>query len=93
MDMNMNPEIINDNVRKYVDEVKKLQDCKERFDKVNDTLSSWHGVTKQKLNERMEAEKPAFEELIKVVESYANTAQSTADNVIAVEDKLTRMLG
>ena len=91
--MNIRPEEVNEIVKEYVGEVKNLQDCSERFAKADQSFSSWSGPTRQKLQEQMKNELPAFEELISVVESYGNTAQDTANRVIEVENELTRMLG
>ena len=91
--MNIQPEVVQELIEKYVEEVKKVQECSERFATVDKTFSSWTGPTRQKLQENIKNETPAFEELIETVNSYGTTAKQTADNTIELENELTRMLG
>ena len=91
--MNMQPEEVQEYVKQYVAELKELQKCSESFSKADQSFSSWTGPTRQKLQERIKNEMPAFNDLIATVESYGNTAQDTAARTIEVENELTRMLG
>lgn len=91
--MNMQPEEVQELVKQYVQEVRNLQECSDRFSKADESFSSWTGPTRQKLQERIKNEMPAFNDLIATVESYGNTAQDTAVRAIDVENELTRMLG
>ena len=91
--MNMQPEVVQEIVNSYIEEVKKLEDCSDRFSKADQDFSSWTGPTRQRLQENIQKEMPAFNELIEVVLSYGNTAQETADRTIEVENDLKKMLG
>lgn len=90
--MNITPEIVQEIVKRYVEEVKKLQECSDRFSKADQSFSSWTGPTRRRLQEKMKNELPAFDNLIEVTLSYGNTARATADRTIELENELTRML-
>ena len=91
--LNMQPEIVQELVKKYIEQVKKLEDCNQRFKRADADFSSWTGPTRQELQERMKNDTPAFNELINVVLSYGTTAQASANRAIEVEKQLTSMLG
>lgn len=91
--MNMNPEVVQEIVEKYVKEVENLKECSEKFANADRSFSSWTGPTREKLQNNIKNEMPAFDELIETVRSYGNTAQDSAERTINVENDLTKMLG
>ena len=91
--INMDNEKINEFVKSYVREVQKLHQCATRFADSNKKLEGWNSPAKKRLEEKMMASVPAFDELIEVVYSYAAVANNSNREMLEADNSLLRKLG
>ncbi len=91
--INMKTEEIDEFVKSYAKEVEKLHNCADRFAQSNKKLEGWNSPAKRKLEGRMNASIPAFDELIDVVLSYATVANNANREIMAAESEILKSLG
>ena len=90
--LNMTPEAVQDIVREYSDDIKKLEDCCNRFAQADEAIQIYRGPAAAAIRNNMKSKVPAFDELIRVTASYGTTSQAAANRAIEVENQLTSMI-
>lgn len=93
-EMNISPVQVDEFVKNYVGEIKKLQELAERFLNSKQKLVGWTGAAKEMFEQKIEQTTPAFDELIEVVSSYARVANNASTLATATENEIIKgMMG
>ena len=90
--MEMNFGLVNENVRKFNEEIKKLSECAKRFANTNSELSDWRGGAKDVFEEKIAKSTPHFEELVEVVNSYSVVAQNAEVSYRETDSQLIKQM-